>query len=106
MKRMFWPFLFFWMTCGSTAMAAIDGCTAEDVSKLKRDGWSVEEIKDLCANSSANKSSTQQKVQVGQRCATKLGVCNLFDIEPAPVGSPCYCNNPNTGRADHGQIIR
>jgi hypothetical protein len=100
---MFWVAVFFWMVSGSV-MAAVDACSAEGITKLKHDGWTIEEIKSLCANNSAAKKAPQQ-FELGQRCATKLGVCNLFDMEPVPVGSPCYCNNPNSGRPDHGQII-
>lgn len=85
---------------------AAEPCSAEGIGKLKREGWSVEEIRALCVSSDSKQKATQQQVELGQRCATKLGVCNLLDIEPVPVGTPCYCNNPNTGRPDRGQIIR
>lgn len=105
MKRIFLVLLFFWMAGGSSVMAAIDACSADGITKLKHDGWTIDEIKSLCANHSAANKATQPQVERGQRCATKLGACNLLDMEPVAVGSPCYCNNPNTGRPDHGQII-
>ena len=105
MKRISLILLFLWMANSSSVMAAMDACSADGITKLKRDGWTVEEIRTLCANNSGAKRSAQQQTEFGQRCATKMGVCTLY-VEPAPLGSPCYCNNPNTGRADYGQIIR
>jgi len=89
-----------------TQVVAQDPCSAVGINKLKSEGWSIEEIRALCINSNSEQRSAQQKGEVGQRCSTKLGVCTLFDIEPVPVGTPCYCNNPNTGRSDRGRIIR
>lgn len=85
---------------------AADPCSVDGISKLKHEGWSVDEIRALCVDSDKGQKAIQQQVELGQRCATRLGVCNLLDIEPVPVGTTCYCNNPNTGRPDPGRIIR
>ena len=103
-KRSFSIVLSLWL-CGASNVMAADTCSAEGISQLKHEGWTIAEIKSLCVNGASNQKSTQQKEELGQRCATKLGVCNLFDIDPVPVGTPCYCNNPNSGRPDRGRII-
>jgi len=89
-------------------------CTAAEMIQLKKNGFSVEEIKTLCAptaNKSQQKDQTlqapayqQPMVQMGQRCATDLGVCGLYHLPPTPVGTPCYCVNRFTGQRDNGRI--
>lgn len=105
MKRMSVTLLSVALFCLAKVVAA-DPCSVDGISKLKHEGWSVEEIRALCVDSGKGQKAIRQQVELGQRCATKLGVCNLLDIEPVPAGTPCYCNNPNTGRPDPGRIIR
>lgn len=89
-------------------------CTPDGISKLKKEGWSIDEIRALCTNNPANPQPFTNQLppqnmpaqQMGQRCATPIGVCGLYHLPPAPVGTPCYCINRYTGRPDNGYVIQ
>lgn len=76
------------------AGSAVADCTPEQVIQMHDKGLSAELIKSVCGS--------VQNAEMGQRCVTQYGVCNL--PAPAAVGTSCSCTNKYTGHSDQGTV--
>lgn len=91
----------------ATALFSQEGCSAKGIVALKKEGWSIQDIRALCRPAAAQEQQTvQQAVATGMRCRTGAGVCNLALASPVPVGTECYCTNRFTGMRDPGTIVQ
>jgi len=75
-------------------------CTMNDVKEFQKNGFSLADIRELCKSDKTKKSK-----KTGQRCQTRNGVCGLYHLPPAVIGTSCYCVNKYSGFNEDGRII-
>ncbi len=79
-------------------------CTPTEIKELGDQGWSKEEIKEICGINGGSSPQQQQNVlpqapypnqpylsppRVGTVCNTLVGPCPM--VQQLPIGSPCIC---------------
>jgi hypothetical protein len=93
------------------ASPAADTCTSQERNQLKRDGWSIAEIREYCRGSDDAEDTPRQAPQGSSRfprpgsgmatiCVTQWGACPM--AVPILSGSQCVCytyNGPVPGLA-------
>jgi hypothetical protein len=95
----------------SVTAQTIDTCTSRERAELKREGWTIAEIREYCRGSDGDEDLPRQAPQVQRRfprqgsgaatiCVTQWGACPM--AVPILSGSQCVCytyNGPVPGLA-------